>query len=316
MIPRAAAGESMTVQTQQRSGGGEHSVRFYERDEVIEVTVGDYLIEGMRFGAGGVLIATKAHLEAIEVKLACAGIDLAQARADERYVALDAAAMLAQFRRDGRMDTAAFRAEIGVAIEGVARAGRPVLAYGEMVTLLWDAGDVLGTIELEKLWNDLQTELDFSLLCAYRGESVARHEHAHVLDEVCGLHTQVLGEAEARFDPKLDGPAAARHFIRALLRARGDGDRPLAHDAQLVVSELATNAVIHARTPFSVSMRHEPAAIRISVADASPLHPIVEHTPPTALSGRGLRLVDAVAGSWGVEHGPAGKTVWAEVPRR
>ena len=84
-------------------------------------------------------------------------------------------------------------------------------------------------------------------------------------------------------------------------------------DAQLVVTELASNAVVHARSPFSVAARAEPFGVRISVHDASPVTPTVREHDPLALSGRGLRLVAAIAADWGVDTTPDGKVVWAEL---
>ena len=94
--------------------------------------------------------------------------------------------------RDGRIDRNAFFAEIGGVIRDAGRTGRPVRAYGEMVALLWDAGDVLAAIDLETLWNELSGELPFSLYCAYHSESVAAQEHAEALHEVCRLHSAVV----------------------------------------------------------------------------------------------------------------------------
>jgi anti-sigma regulatory factor (Ser/Thr protein kinase) len=87
-------------------------------------------------------------------------------------------------------------------------------------------------------------------------------------------------------------------------------------DAQLIVTELATNAVIHACSPFSVSVRYDGSCIRISVHDWNPMLPVLRDAGPTARSGRGLHLVDLVAYDWGVEPSPDGKTIWAELPLR
>jgi hypothetical protein len=182
-----------------------------------------------------------------------------------------------------------------------------------MVALLWDAGNVLTAIELEKLWNGLARELRFSLYCAYHTHSVAGEEHADALHEVCELHSAVVDDASARFRAGPDAPFAARRFVTGLLARRPYGARVSAEDARLVVSELATNAVVHAGTPFSVSIRCDGSAVRISVQDWNTAPPVVRNTAPTAPSGRGLRLVDAVTRGWGVEHAIDGKTVWAEL---
>jgi anti-sigma regulatory factor (Ser/Thr protein kinase) len=80
-----------------------------------------------------------------------------------------------------------------------------------------------------------------------------------------------------------------------------------------VVSELASNAVRHARTAFSVTIRCDRSGVEIAVHDASPAQPIVRSPGPEALSGRGLRLIAEIAEAWGIEWTPAGKTVWAHL---
>ncbi len=167
----------------------------------------------------------------------------------ERYVALDAAEVMSRFIHAGRIDPDAFRDAIGGVVRAAQQGGRRVRAYGEMVALLWDAGDVLGAIELEKLWNELGRELQFALWCGYHIHSAAGQEHADALHQVCHLHTAVIDEASAHFRAGPDAPFAARRFVTGLLARRPYAGRVVDDDVQLVVSELATNAVIHARHP-------------------------------------------------------------------
>ncbi len=101
-------------------------------------------------------------------------------------------------------------------------------------------------------------------------------------------------------------------LFRTALRDWGYNEAVLA-DAELVCSELATNAVVHARTPFSVVARRKRSGVRISVHDGSPVTPALRDNGPTAFSGRGLRLVALLARRWGVESTGAGKTVWADL---
>ncbi len=94
----------------------------------------------------------------------------------------------------------------------------------------------------------------------------------------------------------------------------GWGHSPsLLEDAKLVVSELATNAVIHARSPFSVEIRPAGRSVRLLVRDGSRARPSLRHDDGLAVSGRGLRLIDALAADWGVEIAQDGKAVWAEL---
>jgi anti-sigma regulatory factor (Ser/Thr protein kinase) len=307
----------MAVETRQRmAGGGEHVVQFYDDDGNLARAVGDYLARGVADGDQAVVIATDAHRREFEAVMAASGVDLEQTERDRLVLWLDAHATLEQFVSEGEVDADAFRDVVGSLMRQLSGGGGAVRAYGEMVGLLWDDGNVLAAIELEKLWNALARELHFSLWCAYHTRSVAGEEHADALHEVCRQHTAVVEDARARFRAGRDAPFAARRFVAGLLACRPFAGRVAPDDVQLVVSELTTNAVIHAGTPFSVSVGYEHDAIRISVQDWNRMQPVMRVGAPTAPSGRGLPLVTAVASDWGVEPAPDGKTVWAELALR
>jgi anti-sigma regulatory factor (Ser/Thr protein kinase) len=308
-------------------GTGDHVVQFYEHGSELATTVGRYLSDAVQAGAVAIGIATEAHRHAVVAELEAAGVDPAKACRAGTLILLDATATMASFTPEGRIDRDEFRQVVGSLIRQAGETGRPVRTYGEMVALLWDAGDVLGAIELEKLWNELGRELQFSLLCCYHSESVQGDEHAEALRQVCHLHSSVLHararddpdarcsagtEVSARFPAERDAPRSARHFVADTLGRWGHTGR-MVDDAQLLVSELATNAVLHARSAFSVVARAEESRIRVSVRDASPVTPKLRDHGAMALSGRGLHLVAALSADWGVEVTADGKTVWAEL---
>jgi anti-sigma regulatory factor (Ser/Thr protein kinase) len=109
---------------------------------------------------------------------------------------------------------------------------------------------------------------------------------------------------------------AARRFVAAQLLAGGLTD--LAADAELAVSELAANVVLHARTRMVVSVATAGGTARIGVRDADPRPPVgaaatsaaVRSAMGVTVSGRGLGLVAAVCREWGVLTTPPGKEVW------
>jgi anti-sigma regulatory factor (Ser/Thr protein kinase) len=93
----------------------------------------------------------------------------------------------------------------------------------------------------------------------------------------------------------------------------------LEETAVLLISELVTNAVRHARTgPLAMALHLEAAGawLRIEVHDADPHEP--RQRTPAGLdeSGFGLLLIEALAGSWGVRQTATGKAVWAELDAR
>jgi anti-sigma regulatory factor (Ser/Thr protein kinase) len=103
--------------------------------------------------------------------------------------------------------------------------------------------------------------------------------------------------------------AAARRFAAGVLQSWGcESD-----DIILAIGELASNAVLHARTNFAVILLMSDDRLRVEVADYNPRLPIAVAPPAGAVSGRGLMLVEAVSRSWGVRPDASeGKRIWAE----
>jgi anti-sigma regulatory factor (Ser/Thr protein kinase) len=83
-----------------------------------------------------------------------------------------------------------------------------------------------------------------------------------------------------------------------------------------LVSELATNAILHAETPFSVIVSRDSSWIRVSVRDGSPAVPVRKDYGPQHPTGRGLMIVESMADRWGVDTDADGKTVWVEIDHR
>ena len=288
-----------------------HAVQFYREDAELFDTVGPFLVGGIRDGDVSIVIATEPHLRGFDSALVAAGIDPGAARGDGRLVSLDATTTLARVIKNGRLDRAAFSATVGSVMYGAAETRRPVRVVGEMVSLLWGAGDVIGAIELETLCNQLRREMRLSMLCAYHGESLWDDSHADALSAVCRLHSAVVGH----FPNDVRAPREARRLVADALMQWGHGQE-LSDSIAVVVSELATNAVTHAGSPFSVLARSDQQVIRISVRDASAVMPQLRQVGPEEGPGLGLQMVDALAGTWGVEVTAGGKSVWAQLALR
>ncbi|MEZ5322066.1 MAG: SpoIIE family protein phosphatase [Microthrixaceae bacterium] len=120
---------------------------------------------------------------------------------------------------------------------------------------------------------------------------------------------EVVSSAARRFDLTSSSLAGARAFVADEL-----GDPALADVVRLIVSELATNAVIHARTPFEVRLVRYRGWVRVEVTDEAEGVPQRQPHAPHAISGRGIEIVEALSVDWGVDRRPVGKTVWCVVP--
>src|SRR4051812_17326564 len=103
----------------------------------------------------------------------------------------------------------------------------------------------------------------------------------------------------------------ARHFAVDALHALGHDD--VDEVAALLVSEVATNAVVHARSPMRVSVWCNHGHPRVEVRDDDPTLPREVEPDPFATGGRGMLLVHGLASSWGVNCSDRGKTVWFEL---
>ncbi len=313
---------------------GEHVVQFYEHDDELVAALAPYLATAARAGETSIVIATEAHRRAIEQALAADGVDALRAADAGRFIPLDAAATLAALMPDGEINGQAFHHVIGGLVRRATASGRTVRAYGEMVSLLWEEGNVLAAIELETLWNDLGRELPFTLFCSYPATSVAGSAHTEALHQVCHLHSAVLTpvpgatvatraqepagsstelSVSARYAPEPNAPADARHLVAHMLRSWGYEDR-FVHEVALVVSELTSNAVRHARSRFSLLVEVlEDSTLRVAVEDHAPLAASAANGGLTPQPLHGLGMIDMLCASWGVQRTRQGKIVWARL---
>jgi hypothetical protein len=298
-----------------------HAVNFYDIDGDIVAEVARFVAAGLPRGERAIVVATAEHRDALDEVLLQYGADAVRSRIMGRYLTLDAREMLAKFMVDGMPDPTKFEATVGAVIDAAASDGCAVRVFGEMVSLLWTDGNVTGAIELEGLWNDLGATRAFTLLCGYPTSALCGDTLADT-NRVCALHSEVLpprsyskkvmrgiGESRGAFqgsDVFVPVPAAvpaARRFVDRVLRLWGEDD--LLADAALVASELATNAVKHAMSPFRVR--------RLSIEDVGPAHPTARAALPEDFGGRGLAMVQALVLRWGCDPLPGGKVVWAEL---
>ncbi|MFB7599337.1 SpoIIE family protein phosphatase [Streptomyces sp. NPDC056160] len=119
------------------------------------------------------------------------------------------------------------------------------------------------------------------------------------------------GASSRRFPPGPESVARARRFVRTVL---GHAAPDVVETAQLLVSELVTNAVLYARTEVEVTAAAEAGTVRVAVGDHRPDRALVPHECASyAGTGQGLALVALLASRHGVDTGEARKTVWFEL---
>lgn len=111
-----------------------------------------------------------------------------------------------------------------------------------------------------------------------------------------------------------EAASLARRFVAEQARAL-PGE--LVHDAEILVSELVTNAVLHGKPAIVLRVNLEPPLIGVTVEDAGDLLPSSEPTAPgpDSTHGRGLLIVDRLASAWGIDVNDSrpGKSVWFHI---
>ena len=131
-----------------------------------------------------------------------------------------------------------------------------------------------------------------------------------------GAVEQLLSEASRRFEHDAQSARAARRFVSQVLTGWDSEEGDLIDTVSLLVSELVTNAVVHAGTDVEVAVRLTSTAARIEVTDASTDSIAPRDAAADEDSGRGLALVGSLARRWGIRPASGGgKTVWFEVNR-
>jgi PAS domain S-box-containing protein len=113
---------------------------------------------------------------------------------------------------------------------------------------------------------------------------------------------------ERRLPPQPSSVGEARRMIRELLAASDRDD--LIETAVLLVSEVVTNALLHAGTPIDVAAHLDDDGLHVEVGDGSLHMPVRRHYASTAGTGRGLLMLEQLVDDWGVSRHGRGKTVW------
>jgi DNA-binding NarL/FixJ family response regulator len=141
----------------------------------------------------------------------------------------------------------------------------------------------------------------------------------HLCDEIVRVLetakavSDVLATERERFPAELQSARAARKFVGGVLEQWSCGD--LEDAVQLLVSELVTNAVVHAQSDVEVALYLRPDRVRVEVIDAATEYVHRREAADEDQSGRGMALTEALASAWGIDTLLAGKSVWFEVTR-
>ena len=144
-----------------------HLVQFYSDETALLQPLFEYIRTGLVHGHTCVVIATRNHVAELNKMLINDNMNIKRLQDNGQYLTFDAAETLSKFMVNGLPDQKLFSETVGSVIERAIEKGAAVRAYGEMVAVLWKAGNKEGVIQLENIWNELGDKHSFSLYCAY-----------------------------------------------------------------------------------------------------------------------------------------------------
>lgn len=170
----------------------DHAVRFYRDDAALMTTLSRFVREGLIARQPVLVIATPEHRSQLASQLLKDGLRADSFEKGGTLWLLDARETLDAFMTGAAPDPALFHQVIGDLLQTAQHGSGPVRAYGEMVDLLWKAGQADAAIRLEMLWNRLATTHHFMLLCGYCIGSFYKQAGRLDIGDVCGQHARIL----------------------------------------------------------------------------------------------------------------------------
>ena len=128
-------------------------------------------------------------------------------------------------------------------------------------------------------------------------------------------HTRATVDCSTTLPAERASSGVARRFLNDVVGTGAQRDDTVDLDAALLcVTELVSNAVLHAESKCQVRVQRDGSRLRVEVFDNRPdLLPTQQPYDPFALTGRGLFLVETLTDAWGVDVANDGKTVWFEL---
>lgn len=178
------------------SVASEHIVQFFDSDESRAECVAGFLAEGIANREPAIIVAKPKNWTATLAQLADRGVPVQRAIDEGMVVVKDADETLKRICRNGVPDASAFQNVVGKAVGGLALRGGRVRAYGEMVDMLAESGELADAIKLETLWNRIGERTPFLLLCGYAAAHFVATATHRALRDICSAHSSVHRHAQ------------------------------------------------------------------------------------------------------------------------
>ena len=174
-----------------------HSVHFYTHEEALVARLHNIVQSDLKSGNSVLVVATEEHRIQLAAALEESGTDIQNCKGCLEM--FDARETLAQFMIDGHPSDKRFSQIVGSLMANARNkaknAHRGLTVFGEMVALLWQDGNKVAALELERMWNDALQERSFHLHCAYPRWILQDNQDMSMVNAICNEHSSVLGHA-------------------------------------------------------------------------------------------------------------------------
>jgi DNA-binding NarL/FixJ family response regulator len=172
----------------------DHIVQLYQDEQFLSRAVCRFAVSAIHHGEGVILVPTSAHWNALRPRLEAEGVDVTAAQASGQLTVVDADELLPGFMRDAMPDAPLF---LGLAGETVAKARggdrfTKVRWWGEMVNVLWERGDVAGSMGLEDLFHKLAHDQEIAIFCSFLMDNFDGEVHARMLPRLGQNHSHII----------------------------------------------------------------------------------------------------------------------------
>jgi len=171
----------------------EHFAQVYEADTALIDAVSNFVRRALEDDGAAIVIVTEAHLTDLCAAWRAMSVDFAAASERGQLVVLDAKATVASLMGASGLPERELFFQTIEPVVAVAKANyRHVVAFGEMVSLLWESGNFEGAMLLEDFWIELGQAHAFTLFCGYRLGNSGAHTHAETFEAISKKHSRVI----------------------------------------------------------------------------------------------------------------------------
>ena len=172
----------------------DHIVQLYQDHDFLNSAVCRYIGAGLANGDRIILFPTLTHWNAFRQRLETEGVNVQAARERGQLTVVDAHELLPRFMRDAMPDPNVFNAVIGDVFRQACAGGsyEKLRAWGELVNILWERGDVAASMNLEDLFDQLNQKIGIAMFCSYVMDNFNGDVHAHMLPRLGTNHSHLI----------------------------------------------------------------------------------------------------------------------------